>query len=65
MEKAIRNKELEITSPTHRKGRFMSGRRGDKSEVRILHHEFSEALLLTPTVQPFTLLGSRDLGSPL
>ena len=44
MEIAIRNKELEITSPPHRKGRFMSGRVGDKSEVQILHHEFSEAL---------------------
>jgi hypothetical protein len=65
MEMAIRNKELEITSPTHRKGRFRKRRAGDKSEVRILHQEFLEALLLTPTVQPFTLLGSRDLGSPL
>ena len=65
MEIAIRNKELEITSPTHRKERVHKPSRGDKSEVRILHQEFLEALLLTPTVQPFTLLGSRDLSSPL
>jgi hypothetical protein len=34
---AIRNKELEITSPADPRGDFMSGRRGDKSEIRTLY----------------------------
>jgi hypothetical protein len=37
MEIAIRNKELEITSPADPKGDSLSGRRGDKSQVRNLH----------------------------
>jgi hypothetical protein len=37
MEIAIRNKELEITSPADPKGDFLRGRRGDKSEIRILY----------------------------
>ena len=34
---AIRNKELEITSPVVSRGNFVSGRRGDKSQVRTLN----------------------------
>jgi hypothetical protein len=37
MERAIRNKVLEITSPAHRKEDFASGRRGDKPEIRTLY----------------------------
>jgi hypothetical protein len=39
MKTAIRNKELEITSPGSSKGSFPSGRRGDKSQVQILGGE--------------------------
>jgi hypothetical protein len=37
VEIAIRNKELEITSPVDPRGDFVSGRRGDKSQVRTLY----------------------------
>ena len=36
MEKAIRNKELEITSPAHRRRFHECGGRGDKLQVRTL-----------------------------
>ncbi len=37
MEIAIRNKVLEITSPVDPRGDVVSGRRGDKSQVRTLY----------------------------
>jgi hypothetical protein len=46
MEIAIRNKELEITSPADPKEDSMSGRRGDKSQVRTLHRAFFPPSLL-------------------